>query len=221
MYPQSGSHTIRDPDQIKTKLPWRQPRTKFLNPPIKNELHQDPHPNLFIPRLWTKNKIRALLQKHFIELDPKANSELDPELVLVLHPGLVPYLLAPVLPMIKIRTLNPILSTKLENLEVKLNCHLENDPKVYLGLEVVLILHPELLLELGMISHKRSQITISGHKHEIENFSWKKCWFIVAIKLRILNQYYIKLKNFEQNGNWDQKMLLLKFFKVYIILFLL
>ena len=74
-----------------------------------------------------------------------------------------------------------------------------------------------------MISHKKSPITIFGHKSKIKNFIRKfdifhekismtfGFWFIFGIKLLI----------FEQNGSCDQKMLLLKYSKVYIILFLL
>ena len=80
---------------------------------------------------------------------------------------------------------------------------------------------------LGMISHKMSLITIFGHKHEIKNFIKKfdnfhekismafGFWFILGIKLLIVKQNYIK------NDYWDQKMLLLKYSRVYIILFLL
>ena len=58
---------------------------------------------------------------------------------------------------------------------------------------------------IGMISHKKSQITIFGHKHEIKNFIKKIDIFhekistpfnfglyVFGIKLRILNQNYIK-----------------------------
>ena len=48
---------------------------------------------------------------------------------------------------------------------------------------------------LGMISHKKSVITIFGHKircfHK-QNFNSLRFWFIFGIKFRILNQIYIK-----------------------------
>ena len=61
-----------------------------------------------------------------------------------------------------------------------------------------------LRLEVGKISHKKSLITIFGHKHEIKNFIKKfdifhekistafGFWFIFGIKLLILKQNYIK-----------------------------
>ena len=66
--------------------------------------------------------------------------------------------------------------------------------------------HPPSI-ELGMISHKKSLITIFGHKHKIKNFVKKidifhlknfnsfQFWFIFGIKLGILNQNYIKMIN--------------------------
>ena len=70
--------------------------------------------------------------------------------------------------------------------------------------------HPgedEGLLQLGMISHKNSLITIFGYKHKIKNFTKKidifhenismafGFWCIFGIKLLILKQNYIKMIN--------------------------
>ena len=44
---------------------------------------------------------------------------------------------------------------------------------------------------LGMISCKKSLITIFGHKHESKISMAFGFWFIFGIKLRILNENYI------------------------------
>ena len=85
-----------------------------------------------------------------------------------------------------------------------------------------------------MISHKKSLITIFGQKHKIKNFIKKLIFFTKklqwhSILVHIWDQianfegklHQKSLINFEQNDSCDQKMLLLEYFKVYIILFLL
>ena len=88
--------------------------------------------------------------------------------------------------------------------------------------------------KLGIISHKKSLKTIVGHKHFrqifIKNltFFMKKfqhplilvhIWYEIAdFEAKLLQNWRI---DFEENGRCDQKMLLLKNSKVYIILFLL
>ena len=50
----------------------------------------------------------------------------------------------------------------------------------------------EFQKNLGTISHRKSLITIFVHKHKIKKFKRLPFWFIFDIKLRILNQKYIK-----------------------------
>ena len=69
------------------------------------------------------------------------------------------------------------------------------------------MLWKKLIVVLGMISHKKSLITIFGHKHEIKNFSKKfdifhekistafGFWFIFGIKSLILNKITYKMIN--------------------------
>ena len=81
-----------------------------------------------------------------------------------------------------------------------------------------------------MFSHKNSQITIFGHKHKIKNFI-KNLIFIKKKKSLTLDfGSYLEsieaksrkktIDKFGKNGCCDQKMLLLKDSKGYIILFL-
>ena len=62
---------------------------------------------------------------------------------------------------------------------------------------------PTSFMAVGMISHKKSQITFFGHKHKIKilikkfdifhkKFQQTSIWFIFGIKLRIMNQNCIK-----------------------------
>ena len=65
--------------------------------------------------------------------------------------------------------------------------------------EIKAPLNNHFALRLGMISHKKSLITIFGHKHKIKNFIQKfnifhkknfnnlRFWFVFEIKLLILN----------------------------------
>ena len=98
----------------------------------------------------------------------------------------------------------------------------------------VVVQDEDLVVEdLGMISNKMSQITIFGLKQFMQKFHQKFdifhkkfqqplilvhiCYEISDFEAKLLQKWGI---NFEQNGNCDQKMLLLKYFKDYIIWFL-
>ena len=81
-----------------------------------------------------------------------------------------------------------------------------------------------------MVSHKMSLITIFGHKHFRQNFHQKFDIFYEKISTAsdfgsyLASNSYFDAKllqkrgiNFEENGSCGQKMLLLKYFKDYII----
>ena len=72
---------------------------------------------------------------------------------------------------------------------------------------------------LGMISHKKSLIKFFGHKHFRQKFLQRFGSYLVSnciFEAKLLQKLNI---NFEENDISDQKMLLLKYFKDYIILF--